>query len=296
MDFDAAAVVDGSRDSNSAEVLTEGGEGLEAPCEPECPVLDWVNIPKGFYDMGFAEGEGFTTERPLHGVAVPALEMLKTEVTVYQYASCINAGVCAEPHKEEGYSNAWNWESMRIFHPANGVDWNQSRKFCDWIGGRLPSEAEWEYAARSGGLDVAYPWGDERATCDFAIIPLVGFHGISSEPGCGEGTTGTVCSKPDGDTEQGLCDMVGNVSEWVEDDWHDSYDGAPVDGSAWIDTPRNDLHPTRGGGFFFFDAHDFNTLGPRFNVRNRSYLPSDSLSELVNVGFRCARDASEKHI
>ena len=115
----------------------------------------------------------------------------------------------------------------------NCLDWQQAVDFCAWAGGRLPSEAEWEYAARSGGPSSSYkyPWGNDAATCTYAVMDDGGY-------GCGTGRTWSVCSKPAGNTSQGLCDMSGNVWEWVEDWYHGDYTGAPTDGSAWVSPTR----------------------------------------------------------
>ena len=94
----------------------------------------------------------------------------------------------------------------------------------------MPTEAEWEYAAKSGGLERRFPWGNVQATCDYAIL------GPGSASGCGEGRPHVPCSRTAGNTLQGICDMAGNLAEWVEDDYHTNYDGAPNDGSAWVDT------------------------------------------------------------
>ncbi|HQC44850.1 MAG TPA: formylglycine-generating enzyme family protein, partial [Myxococcota bacterium] len=145
--------------------------------------------------------------RPVHRVTVPTFEMSKTQVTVDQYIACVNVGACTEPDTED----YCNWiKSDRGSHPVNCVSWNQAQAFARWAGGRLPSEAEWEYAARSGGRDWKYPWGDEEATCERAVISEGG-------NGCGRGSTWPVCSKPSGNTTHGLCDMAGNVWEWVQD-------------------------------------------------------------------------------
>ena len=154
----------------------------------------------------------------------------------------------------------------------NYIDWQQAVDFCMWAGGRLPSEAEWEYAARSGGQHIIYPWGDEDATCAYAVM-YEGGHG------CGTDRTMVVCSKTDGNTLQGLCDIAGNVNEWVRDTWHDTYDGAPGDGSAWEDGGTDRV--ARGGSLF-------NYLGD-VRAAKRGYAPPDS--GWANVGARCVRDA-----
>ena len=120
----------------------------------------------------------------------------------------------------------WN-QSGRGDHPINCVSWNQARTFATWLGARLPTEAEWEYAARSGGENREYPWGDEEATCERAVVYERYQNPKDGNRGCGRDSTWAVCSKSAGNTEQGLCDMAGNVWEWVEDDWHFSFDGAP---------------------------------------------------------------------
>ena len=93
-------------------------------------------------------------------------------------------------------------------------------------GYRLLTEAEWEYAARSGGKSQKYPWGNEEATCSRAVM-------YGGDSGCGEERTWPVCSKPAGNSTHGVCDLAGNVWEWTQDTWHDTYAGAPTDGTAW---------------------------------------------------------------
>ncbi|MBI5243481.1 MAG: SUMF1/EgtB/PvdO family nonheme iron enzyme, partial [Elusimicrobia bacterium] len=167
----------------------------------------WVRIPGGSFMMG---DEEWSDSKPRRQVRVKAFEMAKSEVTNKQYRACVDAGACTPPSSYVGGDD----------QPVVNVDWNQAKKFSEWAGGRLPSEAEWEYAARSAGKDWKYPWGNEEATCAKAVMSEGGL-------GCGKSSTWPVCSKSAGNTKQGLCDMAGNVWEWTQDWYHDSYNGAP---------------------------------------------------------------------
>ena len=177
-------------------------------------------------------------------------------------------------------------------HPINCVYWEQARVYCLWAGGRLPSESEWEYAARSGGQDITYPWGNEAATCAYAVMNDSNAGGN----GCGTGGTMPVCSKPTGNTSQGLCDMSGNVWEWVQDWHHGSYDcaanpaasncnvsgSAPTDGSPWEAGGGSD-RVLRGGSWSYY-ADDVRAANRgRITPSYRSY----------NLGFRCASSPFE---
>jgi formylglycine-generating enzyme required for sulfatase activity len=185
--------------------------------------IQWVEIPGGT----FAMGSGSEDESPVHRVTIPAFHIAKTLVTNKQYNACVAAGACVKAYS---YGPEYDGDDQ----PLVGVTWDQAKAFSKWAGGRLPTEAEWEYAARSAGKDQKYPWGDEEATCANAALDE-----------CEGRGTAHVCSKPAGNTEQGLCDMVGKVWEWVEDGYHENYNGAPTDGSAWA--AAGSRHVMRGG-------------------------------------------------
>ncbi|MFI5362796.1 MAG: SUMF1/EgtB/PvdO family nonheme iron enzyme [Elusimicrobiota bacterium] len=218
--------------------------------------IQWVRIPGGSFIMGAADVGSYPQIQ--HRVAIKSFEMAKTLTTNKQYRACVAAGACTAAAALDSIFEGDD-------QPVVGVDWSQAKAFAEWAGGRLPSESEWEYAARSGGKDRRYPWGNEEANCSLAVIS-----------GCGN-STAPVCSKTEGNTQQGLCDMAGNAWEWVQDWYHPSYAGAPSDGSAWEDggVPR----VYRGGAWYSASGYaqaayrDFNDPDYRFD----------------GLGFRVAR-------
>ncbi|MBW2533498.1 MAG: SUMF1/EgtB/PvdO family nonheme iron enzyme, partial [Deltaproteobacteria bacterium] len=135
------------------------------------------------------------------------------EVTVADYRACVDAGACAEPRWFYGYWYCNYGRADRTDHPQNCMEWWHARDYCEWVGKRLPTEAEWEKAAR-GTDGRKYPWGDEpRVSCEIAVID-------DGRDGCGEDHTWPVCSKPEGVGPYGNCDMIGNTYEWTAD-WYD---------------------------------------------------------------------------
>ena len=139
----------------------------------------------------------------------------RSETTVAQYRACVEAGKCeSKHHLDKSDSKYCNWGySDRDNHPMNCVAWYGAEQFCEWAGGRLPTEQEWEAEASSGG-SREYPWGGENPTCSRCVMDDGG-------NGCGKKSTWAVCSKRRGDSVSGLCDMAGNVWEWTSS-WYDS--------------------------------------------------------------------------
>ena len=196
------------------------------PCEVSghCPEIEWVYIQGGQFNMGARN-----TEPPVHPVIVPSFEITKTEITTAMYRLCVEQGGCTEPNT----GNFMNWSApvgSREDHPMNGVSWYQAVAFARWVGGRLSSEAEWEYTARGGHREVIYPWGDTYPHC----IYYTGHH----DNNCTDEGTSPVCSTPRGNSLDGVCDMAGGLNEWTLDEYHSTYDGAPEDGSAWCSVER----------------------------------------------------------
>lgn len=255
----------------------DAGESVSG-CPVDCFDAHWVELAGGEFMMG--DDEGLANERPSHLVRVEAFRLMKREVTTDEYRVCVRAKACAEPtvdsRDELTPPEYCTWlHDDRGEHPINCISWAQAKTFCEWVGARLPTEAEWEFAARSGGRDIAYPWGDDRPSCERAVM--------GAEPhfvGCREERTFPVCSKTPGNSEQGICDLAGSVMEWVEDAGHESYEGAPADGSAWLDDVAPETRIARGGSLVTRDTRYLrSTVRFLFDPEQPRYV----------VGLRCAR-------
>ena len=231
-------------------------------------LIKWVKIPSGSFNMG--SNDGGSNEKPIHQVRMSAFELSESEVTVGQYRKCVEAGVCTSPMTGERCN--WN-TSGRQDHPINCVDWGQARTFARWTGGDLPTEAQWEYAAR-GGQNFKYSGSDDASA--------VGWHGEDYSLGSTHPVKG---KKSNG---YGLYDMSGNVSEWTLDEWHDSYSGAPDSGDqAWGGEPTcmsacyNGLlkRVIRGGSWYRYDCD--------LRIVSRSIYSADDYN--FYLGFRVRR-------
>jgi formylglycine-generating enzyme required for sulfatase activity len=272
----------GSNNGNDAGINTGDG-GYDATfdggaCASEMPIVDcqdyggkigWQCIVQaGCFIMGDSKAMS-VNEHPSHMVTVPEFKLDKYEVTTAQYKACVDAVGCtaAETHSGCNYNI-----SGKENHPINCISWEQSKAYCAWAGKRLPTEAEWEKAAR--GIDERkYPWGNSELDCD---------HAVQNATSCGNSGTAPVGSKPAGASPYGVMDMIGNVWEFIEDDWHDGYTNAPSDGSAWIDVPRTSYRVMRGQSWK-------DTVVYFINSSSRTSSCSTCGGER-NKGFRCARD------
>ena len=157
------------------------------------------------------------------------ISFARSETTVAQYRACVEAGKCeSKHHRDKSKHKNCNWgHGDRDDHPMNCVSWYGADQFCEWAGGRLPTEQEWEAEAGAGGTRT-YPWGSEEPSCSRCVMADGG-------GGCGEKRTWPVCSKRTGDSVSGLCDMAGNVWEWTSS-WYDSDKRKRVlRGGSWVD-------------------------------------------------------------
>ena len=175
-------------------------EAVEPCAGLVCPEIEWVDID---FDSG--------------------LQVMKTEVTVAQYRDCVDAGVCFLPAAHEAWTSGSEscltdatWlrtdEASRSM-PINCLSRSHAERFANWVGARLPSAEEWLHAATSEGVYVNYPWGDEleEDACLRAIV-----HGATGT-GCGRSAPHPPCARPRGNSDQGVCDLVGNLAEMLAD-------------------------------------------------------------------------------
>lgn len=223
-----------------------------------------VLLSAGTFKMGSSQSK--PDNKPVHAVTLDSFWIDQSEVTNAMYRLCVDAKVCSAPQNRAYFDQA-NSDELPVVY----VNWGQANTYCGWVDGRLPSEAEWEYAARGGLEQKLFVWGDEKPSCD---------------PQAPNGEQTTECSpnsavkvksfQPNG---YGLYDMAGNVWEWVHD-WYDSayYKDSPARDPQGPETGRYRVN--RGGSWVESDFLQ------RVASRNW-YEPEDAVKDL---GFRCARD------
>jgi formylglycine-generating enzyme required for sulfatase activity len=235
------------------------------------PVDDMIEVPAGPFAMGCAgppDDQLCFADEPQHEVTVSTFELDRREVTQEAYALCVADGACAEPAP----SSYWN----PVTHPdwpAVEIDFAMAVAYCEWVGKRLPTEAEWEKAAR-GDQDVrVWPWGNTVPVCDLHAIYAPG--DCTSDPA-------PVGSLPAGKGPYGHDDMAGNVWEWVYD-WYDAdyYNVSPASDPTGPATGVEKI--LRGGGFQSGEARFL-----RVSNRNNT-APDDTMARAPTHGVRCAR-------
>jgi formylglycine-generating enzyme required for sulfatase activity len=250
--------------------------------DPRMEKDNWVAIPAGSFLMGAQkrrEGdlnydpEASGDEAPVHAVKLREFRIGRFPVTVQEFAEFMKKGGYSVPkHWVDGFGEfaaPEDWQTQKQFpnRPVVGVSWFEAAAYCRWAGGRLPTEAEWERAAR-GPKSSRYPWGNQppldasRANYNMAV-----------------GHATPVGLFPKGNTSEGLCDMLGNVWEWCGD-WYGAYETeylqnpcGPKEGEAKI---------LRGGAWYSLPQFVRVSFRDRVGPTNRN----------VGIGFRCAGDLS----
>ena len=251
---------------------------------PSAPQL--IPLRGGIFSMGDQVGDGQPYELPAHQVSVSPFALGRFEVTAAEWKACQEAGACTE--------SADPADERHGAYPVAGVSWVQAEAYAEWLAKltgkpyRLPSEAEWEYAARAGDSG-RYPWASVDEACQRANLLDVSGSNVHPEwywfERCDDhfASSAPVGSFPP--NAWGFHDMLGNVWEWVADCWHPDYSGAPSTSIAWTATPCR-KHVNRGGGW------GNNQRSLRFS--NRDADPATARSD--SLGFRIARDLSQEEI
>ena len=228
--------------------------------------MQLLYVPAGKFTMGSENGEDH--EKPVHIVSLHAFRIDQTEVTNGMYALCVRDGKCVAPGSKESLTRpSYYGEAQYNNYPVVFVDWDRAKTYCEWAGRRLPSEAEWEKAAR-GTYAFDYPWGNSMP--DKGLLNYNDFIGDTTEVGI----------YPKGASPYGALDMAGNVWEWVND-WFaaDYYRNSPESNPPGPSTGRT--HVLRGGSWNLND-----------DLVRSTYRGTHPSEPNLGIGFRCAVDAN----
>jgi serine/threonine protein kinase len=218
-----------------------------------------VYVPAGEFLMGSPEGEGWSEEQPQHTVTLDAYWIDQTEVTNAMYKICIAAGSCTEP-----YTTTYYRKSQYDDYPVVYVEWAQAGAYCQWAGRQLPTEAQWEKAAR-GTDGWIYPWGNAAASCDHANYAEC------------KGNMIAVGNYETGKSPYGAYDMAGNVWEWVTDWYDDTYYHSQSEWNNPSGSTSGTSRVVRGGSWISYP-----------NLIRSANRGSNGPAEAFNdIGFRC---------
>lgn len=239
-----------------------------------------VFIPAGSFQMGGLDPAAATNEKPVRKVTMSAFWIDKVEVTNAMYADCVQAGGCNLPFafKSDNRQSYFNNPEFADF-PVVYVGWGEADAYCKWAGRRLPTEAEWERAARGDDFRT-YPWGDDRATASYANFNYY------------YGDTNRVGSYPAGASFFGVLDMAGNIAEWVNDYYDSDYYTAAINNNPTGPAVRSSYFNRVVRGGTFADDDSYVRVSKRSSTRGPDFSADLDTPEYVGeysprIGFRC---------
>ena len=244
---------------------------------PTCPVSEMVPVPASEFQMGCdaANNGGYACdfwEVPLHSVYLHAYRIDKTEVTNCQYAQCVADGGCAAPANSTSSTHTSYYGNAAFnTYPVILVNWSQANAYCQWIGKKLPTEAQWEKAARGTIGTGVYPWGPPPATCTRANF-------VANGSPCVGDTMPVDSYNPAGASPYDALNMAGNVDEWVND-WYDGY--------YYGVSPYFDPQGPGPTGWRLLRSGSWRNEAQHVRTAQRFRSPPDFVGDYV--GFRCAR-------
>ncbi|MFA5625080.1 MAG: SUMF1/EgtB/PvdO family nonheme iron enzyme [Bradymonadales bacterium] len=280
--------------------ICQNGGTCSAPNTCSCPISwigrdcskqDRVRIPISGSSTTFTMGRpgtdtwGHSNETPSHEVTLNAYMMDRYLVTAASYKHCVDAGSCTEPYTKDKCATYGTYSVKgKENHPINCVNWSQAKSYCEWAGGRLPTEAEWERAAK-GKTHHRFPWGDDCPSAWNDVCSGAEWTALTAKANCLESKcldefeyTSPVDQFPSGKSPDGLYDMAGNLYEWTCDGWGREYTSVAVTNPTGSDSGK--ARVVRGGGL--------NSEGSHLRVYRREVQYGDRASY---YGFRCASSA-----
>lgn len=242
-----------------------------------------VYVPEGTFQMGGLDPRAALDEKPVHKVEMKGFWIDKVEVTNAMFLLCVKDGTCSPPQStsSESHPSYFNNADFNDY-PVVNVTWDAARQYCEWAGRRLPTEAEWEYAARGTTINT-YPWGEDLPDDTYA-----NFNYMLSD-------TIQVGSYPAGASPFGAMDMAGNVFEWTND-YYDSkyYANGPASNPTGPELRTAYFNRVVRGGSYADPEVDLraakraSVLGPNLDAEFGSAAYFGEFSP--RIGFRCASD------